>query len=141
MVFCSVLGCMVFVLSACSNKVEKQATEAAPPPEPPAAEAQPPAPPAPPAPEPVAGNITMLMHLKVVNKAMCDVMVQGNPEKSAEECVTEFNKLSELNPQNLSTMVSKAKSEECVAFLKGVSSEEVMMKSVEGPCAIEALQP
>lgn len=87
-----------------------------------------------------AGQTSMLEHLKAVNKKMCETIVKEKPEKTVDDCVTELNKLSELNPQNETTMVSKANSEKCVKSLEGVSGSDVMVKSVEGDCAMTALQ-
>lgn len=87
-----------------------------------------------------AEQISMLEHLKAVNKKMCETIVKEKPEKTLDECVDELNKLSELNPQNETTMVTKANSEKCLKSLEGVSGSDVMVKSVEGDCAMTALQ-
>lgn len=87
-----------------------------------------------------AEQTNMLEHLKAVNRKMCESIVKEKPEKTVDECVGELNKLSELNPQNETTMVSRANSEKCLKSLEGVSGSDVMVKSVEGDCAISALQ-
>lgn len=83
-------------------------------------------------------QISMLDHLKAVNAKLCAAMAGQNPEKTAEQCTEELNKISEMNPNNKTTQVSKARSDTCLGALTGEG--DLMAKSVEGPCALPELQ-
>jgi hypothetical protein len=85
-------------------------------------------------------QITYLEHLKGSNKIMCAGMIKARPGVTIDKCLEPMNRASEMNPTNKTTMVLKAKSAECLKHLEGVAPAEVAAKSVEGPCALGALQ-
>lgn len=85
-------------------------------------------------------QISMLDHLKGVNKVSCEVMVKETPTKTQADCEAEMNKMSELNPQNATIMISKAKSDACLNMLRGAMAAELLTKSTEGECSLATLQ-
>lgn len=133
------LTLMVSALAACNKTTVENAAAPAAAPAPTntaTAEATPP----PAAPAPIPGQISMLDHLKSVNKTMCMVMVKENPTKTQADCETEMNKMSELNPQNATLMISKAQSDACLDGLRGATSDQLLTMSTEGACSLAALQ-
>lgn len=89
---------------------------------------------------PSGDAITMLDHLKAANTKICETLVNQKPGKTVEECTAELNKLSELNPQNTTTTVSKAASQKCIDSLGAVGEGDVMVQSTQGDCALSVLQ-
>ncbi len=79
-------------------------------------------------------------HLKNLNKTMCNVMVKCKPDAKVEECIIQFNKITEANPNNAKVTVKKAVSEQCIEEAKTATCENVMTKVTQGNCALSALQ-
>jgi hypothetical protein len=87
-------------------------------------------------------TITALDHLKAVNKVMCEKAVKAKPGKTQAQCEKELNGLSEMNPANKTTIYSLAKSQACVKAMqaKDVTVDNMMEKSIDGPCAADKLK-
>lgn len=120
-------GLIVFSVSACSKKGKKGEA----PSEGTAAEQ---------ATQPGGDSVTMLDHIKAVNLLMCEKLASGEAGKTPGECADELNKFADLNPQNKTTLLSAEKAKACLDELAAVAGSEILVKSTQGACALEAMQ-
>lgn len=84
-----------------------------------------------------AEKITMLDHLKEVNKILCKCDSKGG---SAVECEKKLNGISALNKNNAKTMIDDVQSSICVGYLEATDCSDVITESTAGPCSLEELQ-
>ena len=84
--------------------------------------------------------LTYLEHQMSVNQLMCEKMVAAKQAPSVEECTKKFDAISGANPINKTIQVDASKSGACVGSLFGAKVDDIMTKSVEGPCSLEVLQ-
>lgn len=82
--------------------------------------------------------LTYLDHQMAVNRSMCEKKCQAGV--SVDDCQVKLNGISRMNPNNAKIEVKADKSNSCISSLSNATCENVMERSVAGPCELGALK-